>query len=443
MIPANIRTIPSSVWTNIAKQFETPCFVYDATTFKKAAQQMLSFPNPFGLTVRFAMKASPTKAILKLLHKEGLHFDASSAYEAERAIAAGIPASFVSLSSQQLPRSTKIINDGVSFNACSNRQLKWFSIFIPNLSKLNINFNYSSKSKKNNFRFGENFHGGSVGLRLNPGKGTGETVKTIVAGKDSAFGIWHEDLDEVKEMIAKYELKVVRIHTHIGSGTDTETWGKVAKLSLGLVEQFPDVTILNLGGGFKVNRMSWSWTDIQSIGTSVSHEIQQFYERTNRKLHLEIEPGTFISAFSGYILSSIEDLLTTGRDGHNFIKLDAGMTEILRPSLYDAQHPLFIVPTSTRPSQDKILFSVVGHCCESGDLITLRNEKDELIPVELDHCEIGDLFVIGAAGAYCAAMSTKNYNSFPEAPEVMLDDDLNIHLIRSRQTLAQITQNEI
>ena len=117
------------------------------------------------------------------------------------------------------------------------------------------------------------------------------------------------------------------------------------------------------------------------------------------------------------------------------------MTEILRPSLYGSQHPVHLYPAkATGASRDYV---IVGHCCESGDLISCApGEPETLATRSLPEAAAGDLCVIGGAGAYCAGMSTKNYNSFPEAPEVLLRRDGKFSLIRRRQSLEQILQNE-
>jgi len=117
------------------------------------------------------------------------------------------------------------------------------------------------------------------------------------------------------------------------------------------------------------------------------------------------------------------------------------MTEILRPSLYGSQHPVHLYPAkASGASRDYV---IVGHCCESGDLISCApGEPETLATRKLPEAVAGDLCVIGGAGAYCAGMSTKNYNSFPEAPEVLLRRDGKFSLIRRRQSLEQILQNE-
>ena len=142
-----------------------------------------------------------------------------------------------------------------------------------------------------------------VGLRFNPGVGSGGTGKTNVGGPSSSFGIWHELLPEVKAVVAKHNLQVVRIHTHIGSGSDPEVWQNVATLSLNLVREFPQVTTLNLGGGYKVGRMSYEYsTDLQKIGAPVKTKFEDFAKETGRQLKLEVEPGTFLVANAGALV---------------------------------------------------------------------------------------------------------------------------------------------
>jgi diaminopimelate decarboxylase len=136
-------------------------------------------------------------------------------------------------------------------------------------------------------------------------------------------------------------------------------------------------------------------------------------------------------------------VVDTGTNGYRFIKVDSGMTEILRPSLYGAQHPIEVVPVMDEP-RGQGEYVVVGHCCESGDILTpAPGDTDCLLPRTLTEARIGDALVVGGAGAYCAAMSAKNYNSFPEAPEVLLKVDGSLELVRARQTLEHMTANEI
>ena len=201
---------------------------------------------------------------------------------------------------------------------------------------------------------------------------------------------------------------------------------------------------LNLGGGFKVARMNGETaTDLQLVGEPVKRAFEDFAERTGRRLSLEIEPGTFLVANAGALITTVQDVTSTGPEGHSFLKLDAGMTEILRPSLYGAQHPIVTLPREGSASETST-YVVAGHCCESGDILTpAPDQPDVLAPRELSVCGVGDLCVIEGVGAYCSSMSSKNYNSFPENPEVLLRTDGSTALIRKRQSLDQILENEI
>jgi diaminopimelate decarboxylase len=170
--------------------------------------------------------------------------------------------------------------------------------------------------------------------------------------------------------------------------------------------------------------------------------LRNFATRTGRQLHFEIEPGSFLMANTGAVLARVQDVVDTGVDGYNFLKLDCGMTEILRPSLYGAQHPIDILQES--PSGTSRPVVVVGHCCESGDILTPGpGDPEALAPRDLPEAAAGDFALIGGAGAYCSAMSARSYNSFPEAPEVLLRTDGSAVLIRKRQTLSQIMTNEV
>ena len=401
----------------IADTFGTPVYVYDMASLQANAAEVLAFPNAFGLTARYAMKASPNAAILKLFSAAGLHIDASSGHEVHRALAAGVPAAHISLSSQELPDDfAELYAAGIEINACSLSQLQ---------------------------RFGEACPGRAIGLRFNPGSGSGGNNRTNVGGPASSFGIWHEWIDTVKALVERYQLKVVRIHTHIGSGSDPAVWQKISALSLDLVRQFPEVVTLNLGGGYKVARMADEvGTDLQQCGTPVAEKFREFAKATGREIHLEIEPGTYLLANACAVLSVVQDIVSTGADGYEFLKLNTGMTEILRPSIYGAQHPIYILQAEA--SSETRDYMIAGHCCESGDILTPAPGDPELLaPRRLPLTRIGDLCVIDGAGAYCAAMSTKHYNSYPEAAEVMLDCAQVPHLIRRRQKREAIWANEV
>ena len=124
----------------------------------------------------------------------GVQFDASSEYEVARCVAAGVLPEKISLSTQEFPT---VFPEGVRFNACSLYQLR---------------------------RFGELYPGQYVGIRINPGIGSGSHSKTTVGGPSSSFGIWHELLPDICSIASTFNLTINAIHMHIGSGNDSTLW---------------------------------------------------------------------------------------------------------------------------------------------------------------------------------------------------------------------------
>ena len=193
------RFLDFPIAQNIAESFGTPVYVYDRTTLEAHAKDVLAFPNAYGLTARYAMKAAPNVAILKLFNQMGLWIDASSGYEVHRAFAAGYEPHKISLSTQEFPADfADLYEKGIEINACSINQLRLFA---------------------------EAFPGCEIGLRFNQAQALGAiTVRTWAAlRRVSVSGM---RIDEVKAIVAAAELKVARIHTHIGSGSDPSVWQK-------------------------------------------------------------------------------------------------------------------------------------------------------------------------------------------------------------------------
>jgi diaminopimelate decarboxylase len=399
----------------VRERFGTPCYVYDRTLLEAAAHRALAFPAPYGFTLRYAMKANPSLGVLTVFRELGLHIDASSDFEVERAMRAGFTPNQIQLTSQMPSRRlAEFARQGVLYNACSLHQLEQFGKEVP---------------------------GGMVSVRMNPGLGSGSTKRTNTGGPASSFGIWHAYLHDVKEIAARHGVRITRLHTHIGSGSDPEVWKRVTCMTLDIARELPAVTVMNLGGGFKVGRMpDEPSTDLQDIGQHVRRELEAFREREGRALHLEVEPGTFLVARAGAIVATCVDVVDTGRDGYLFAKLDTGMPEVTRPSLYGAQHPIDVLAIGR--NETDVVF--VGPCCESGDILTpAPGDPEALAPRRVPRPKIGDLVVVGGAGAYCAGMATINYNSYPQAPEVMLEKDGTLRPLRRRQLLEQIWANEL
>jgi diaminopimelate decarboxylase len=399
----------------VRERFGTPSYVYDRDDLEAAARRALAFPAPFGFTLRYAMKANPSRGVLALFRELGLHIDASSDHEVERARRVGFAPAAIQLTSQMpSPRLAEHLALGVLYNACSLHQLEAFGRIAP---------------------------GREISVRMNPGLGSGATNRTNTGGPASSFGIWHEYLGDVKTIAERFDLRITRLHSHVGSGTDPEVWKRCTRMTLDLAAKLPDVQRINLGGGFKVGRMPGEPSvDMADVGAHVLAELLAFRDRDGRGLHLEIEPGTYLVANAGVVVATCIDVVDTGRDGYLFAKLDAGMPEVTRPSLYGAQHPIDVLAAG-RAEADVVF---VGPCCESGDILTpAPGDPEALAPRRVPRPQIGDLVLVGGAGAYCAAMSTVNYNSYPQAPEIMREPDGALRLLRRRQRLEQVWENEV
>jgi diaminopimelate decarboxylase len=413
--PGRSTPLAARVAAEVRERFGTPCYVYDRAALEEAARRALAFPAPYGFTLRYAMKANSSHGILALFRDLGLHVDASSDFEVERALRAEFRPERIQLTSQMPSRRlAEHLRRGVLFNACSLHQLEEFGRIAP---------------------------GGELSVRMNPGLGSGSTKRTNTGGPASSFGIWHEYLGEVKALAARYRLRIARLHTHIGSGTDPEVWKRAAQMTLEIAAQLDGVAIVNLGGGFKVGRMPEEPSvELADVGAHVRRELEDFRQRDGRALRLELEPGTLLVANAGAVVASCVDVVDTGGDGYLFAKLDAGMPEVTRPSLYGAQHPVDVLAEGRE--QAAVVF--VGPCCEAGDILTpAPGDPEALAPRWVPRPRIGDLVVIGGAGAYCAAMATINYNSYPQAPEVMLEPDGKLTLLRRRQDPEQVWGNEV
>jgi len=413
----NLQFLTEKQVLELRERFGSPVFVYDEATLREQARKALAFPNAYGLRVRYAMKALPTAAVLRVFDSMGLHIDASSGFEARRALAAGIPPDHIQITAQEMPGDLEeLLGLGVLFNCCSLHQLDTYGKLRP---------------------------GTDVSVRINPGLGSGHSNKTNTGGPSASYGIWHEYLDQAFEVAGRHHLRLTRMHTHIGSGADPEMWNRCALLSLGVAAKMPDVETLNLGGGFKVARMPDEISaDLEVIGSRIKADIEAFHAEHGRKLQLEIEPGTFLTARAGALICTVIDVVDTGAEGYRFIKADTGMTDNPRPQLYAAQHPLALVPAEPGERAERE-YVVAGHCCESGDILTPEPENAESIrPRALKEARIGDALVVGAAGAYCSGMACKNYNSFPESAEVLLTEE-GPRLIRRGQSVEQMIQNEM
>lgn len=434
----NEKTLNKSVLTaeavrKAAELFPTPFYIYDEGYIRARCREMKEMPNAFGLTVRYALKANSSRALIRIIDSEGLAFDASSLNEVKRAVMAGINPEKILLTTQEVPVGEErhdleeLLLKGLKYNACSIAQLAAVASFAA----------------RNNL---------TIGIRVHPGTGSGESVTRNTGDKYSCFGVHLSNMEEALAIASGAGVIIDRIHVHIGSGGEPEAWRQNIKRELGFIEHyFPDAKTVNFGGGFRVARMSDEEpADIFDLGMTAKRAIEGFHERTGRRLKMEVEPGNYIMANAGSLVSSVMDIKRTGDDGFTFVLVNGGMEVITRPLLYGSRHPFTVLaPDGTirsnefeldRAKTEKLI--VVGRCCESGDSFTLDADH-HIVPRDMALPEPGDWLVVGGAGAYCASMSPFNYNSHCQAAEFLLTKDGSVRVIRKRQTLEDITQNEL
>lgn len=378
---------------DLVREHGSPLFVYSSEILIDRAKQLTQLELPFGHTVRFAVKANPHPEIIQLFADQGLYFDASSSYEVSRLLEQGIDGSKISLSSQQPAHNLpELFESGVKIVATSLHQLELVGKSAPQ----NI----------------------TVALRINPGMGSGHNNRTSTGGTASSFGIWHEYLPLALDMAERYDLVVDRLHVHVGSGADPSVWSDVMDTALTIVAQMPDVTTLDIGGGYKIARTAHEQeANMPQIAAIFSDHLQRFAEQTGRKLHLEIEPGTWLVGHAGILLAEVVDIVDTGKEGFTFLRLNTGMNDIMRPAMYGAQHHMEVLNTET----EQLQYVVVGHNCETGDILSPAPGDPEAIKFRtMNRAGIGDTLAIADTGAYCASFSAKQYNDFPTAAEIIV-----------------------
>ncbi len=417
----------------IAQQWGTPVYLHDKEYIEKSCEQLLNMPNAYGLHVRYAMKANSDRTVLRIVTNKGLDLDCSSLEEAARAFAAGVPYSRMMLTTQEVASGQErteleeMIKAGLKYNVCSMTQFQ----LIANFAK-SINLDLS--------------------MRVHPGAtGGGESTTRDTGSEYSCFGVHLNDVPTVKAQADNLGLRFTQVHVHIGSGGDPEKWRQNIDRELGFVKSyFPDATTVSFGGGLKVARMPGEkQADIAALGAYAKQRIEEFKVATGRELQMEIEPGTFVVANSGHIITRIIDKKLTNE--LNFLIVDGGMELLTRPLLYGSEHPIAIVRQDGTllsseyegiPATGLNSFGIVGRCCESGDSVRLDNDGN-IVPVLIAEPEIGDYVVIGGTGAYSESMSPENYNSHRKPGAVMKSKSGELVQIRKKQVREQIYQNEL
>jgi len=401
----------------LTRQFGTPAYVYDAATIVERINDLRAFDS-----IRFAQKACSNLAILDLARRNGVLVDAVSAGEIRRALAAGYaphgdPPPIVYTADVFDREALELVVKHRLHVNCGSPDM------IDQLGERNT---------------GES--GNNITLRLNPGFGHGHSRKTNTGGEQSKHGIWHEQLDDCLLRAQRQGLCVTELHMHIGSGTDLEHLRQVCgAMQHAALQVGASVTAISAGGGLPVPyREGESYVDLAAYFSLWDTVRRQLAESFGHGVRLEIEPGRYLVAESGYLITEIRAVKKSGNN--TFYLVDAGFNNLIRPSMYGSYHPISIAPASgkveSRPEQDVV---VGGPLCESGDIFT-QEEGGVVCTRKLPVANVGDFLILEVAGAYGFVMGS-NYNSKPLAPEILVSAG-RPHLIRARQTFEDLIRGE-
>ena len=250
----------------------------------------------------------------------------------------------------------------------------------------------------------ELFRGRKLLLRVDTGHGQGHHAHVRTAGQQSKFGIPLADLDEAAQRCAALGVRVIGLHAHSGSGIfDCDNWRRNAETLVQAAERFPDIELLNLGGGLGVPyEDSQAPLDLAAVEAT----LQQF-KAAHPTLKLWLEPGRFLVAQAGVLLARVTQI--KGKGTRMYVGVETGMNSLIRPALYGAHHR--IVNLSKLDAPPAWVSTIVGPICETGD---------KLGEAVLPECAEGDVLLIADTGAYGYVMGSQ-YNLRAPAQELVLD----------------------
>ncbi|WP_218814824.1 diaminopimelate decarboxylase [Rickettsiella endosymbiont of Dermanyssus gallinae] len=393
----------------IVQQYGTPCYIYSAAELIKQWRAFSEALSDYPHQICYAVKANANLSILSLLAKQGAGFDIVSGGELARVIKAGGEAKKSVFSG--VGKSIDEINQALEadigcFNVESHEELQRIETLAKTLNRT-----------------------APIALRINPDINANTHPYITTGIKDNKFGISEHDALALYRLAAQSKhLKIQGIACHLGSQLNTlQPFLQAITRLLVIVEQLKEQQInlqsINIGGGLGVSYNQQIIPTPQDYCKAVLETLKQ------KKCHLRlvIEPGRALVAKAGILVTRVE-YLKRNADKH-FAIVDAGMNDLLRPALYQAQQT--IKEVDLHPELNETIYDVVGPICESSDF--LGNDK-------LLRIKAGDYLAILDAGAYGFSMSS-NYNSRPKSAEVLVDKD-KISLIRSRETIEQLWANE-
>ncbi|ELY2641413.1 diaminopimelate decarboxylase [Cronobacter sakazakii] len=392
-------------------QYGGPVWVYDAQIIRAQIDRLRQFD-----VIRFAQKACSNIHILRLMREAGVKVDSVSLGEIERAIAAGYD-----------PRQNP---DDIVFTADVLDDAT-----IARVHELGVPVNAGSVDML--AQLGAVSPGHRVWLRINPGFGHGHSQKTNTGGENSKHGIWYSDLPAALAVMQRYQLKLVGMHMHIGSGVDYGHLERVCGAMVSQVIEFgQDLEAISAGGGLSIPYREGDETiDTGHYFGLWNRAREQIAAHFGHPIKLEIEPGRFLVAEAGVLVAQVRSVKEMG--SRHFVLIDAGFNDLMRPSMYGSYHHISALAADGRDLHDAPLLETVvaGPLCESGDVFT-QQEGGKVETRALPAVRPGDYVVLHDTGAYGASMSS-NYNSRPLLPEVLLENG-EARTIRRRQTIDEL-----
>lgn len=395
----------------LAKEYKTPLYVYNERILRQRCRdlkQMVTYPH---FVVDYSAKANSNLAFLQVVRSEGLEVDAMSPGEIFVEKQAGFTADEIfyignNVSAEEIQYA---IDEGVLVSADSLSQLELYGQLNP---------------------------GGEVAVRFNPGVGAGHHEKVVTAGKKTKFGIEPKYIPQVKEILKKYDLKLVGINQHIGSlFMSKEAFVKSIGALFDIARQFKGLRFVDMGGGFGIpyqKETDEQPLNIKELGEAMDQELYRFAQEYGSELIFRIEPGRYISAECSVILSQVHSV----KQNHEtkFVGCDCGFNVLQRPIMYDSYHGVEIYRASETASEKTEPVTIVGNICESGDILA----KDRVLP----EIHQGDILGVLDTGAYGFTMAS-NYNNRLRPAEIMIRENGEVVLIREREELKDLMNHMI
>ena len=396
---------------DISKTIKTPFYVYSTSSLKKRYIDLSHSLKKIRHSLYFSVKSNSNLAVLRVLSLLGSGMDVVSAGEYLRAKKVGVCGDKIVFSGvgKTYDEIKIALANGIrQFNVESIPEIMLINKIAVELGKI-----------------------APISIRVNPDVDA-QTHEKIMTGKsENKFGIPINSTLGIYEKTSKLSnIKVVGIDVHIGSQiTDLipfETaFIKIAKLVGQIREKGYSIDRVDIGGGLGISYSSSKKDPISTDNFAIM--LTKIFKDMN--VEIQIEPGRFISGNSGLLITSVV-YLKEGQN-KNFLIIDAGMNDLLRPAIYDAEHEFLTIKDNLN-NKNKILVDIVGPICESSDVF-LKNKK-------LPKLASGDYLAIYSAGAYGAVMSSE-YNSRPLIPELLVHENL-VSVVRSRPKIEDVIKRD-